>query len=930
MSMKQVRAQFLAVGAIAVTLLAAGCGGGGSDAPPPPVAGPPPPPASVTISGKAVDGALQGAIACYDSNNNNACDAGEPASGTSDAAGNFSLSVLASVAGQHRVIVNVPATAIDADTGQAVGTAFTMVAPASGTSGAQNAFVSPLTTLVARQMDTTAQARADAAAFVQSQLGLAVSPLADFTAASTPANTTAANAARLVIKTQNQAATAVAPAIGQTDLSGGMVPRADVDKAVARVVAGALPVIGASAADPALAGLTGTALQTALNTAATTVVASTGLTVASVVVAIGIARLPPDTTAGTPELGAALAALQYTDANNWFMRANQATALDNTPDANGLRRFYDVRTRMQPYAHQPTVGVAESFAQGNSKDRAGDLHWNGTAWIACTLGMRNTQTQRDAQGRSIYNACDGRFRGVTTRATLDIAGQSMATVVTDRIVPVVGPNTYTGGGGGNGWSLNTAALGTASFPAGSQLFAQTDIGTESAAQYDARALNQAAVFSQAVADGGDARTGTVACQNAGTAVATVSLGELAARSPGRACIFNAQTNADGTSINPSEAWGLSTVSMGDVPNYFATLPAGTGNYYSNAGRMRVAFTGAGNATTYYLCHVRRIDNSTRNCTAIGAGTYTIAQLGDARVMSFNNLPAAIQRLTFTRLFVERGGRVYFGFKIPVGIETVNVRLNLVAANAMLSQLGMPPIRPADAPQALTGAKAANAALLNGLWGMHAADGSTALLRFGANGRYLHAQAPTADASGRPGLELGWADFDLAATNQAGLLLEIDSNNQFGLSHLLPNDRITSITASAITSSDGTVISRFADSGTGLVGVWSTDPSNWNAATFAFFPNGRVLSIHPYAGDCATARQGPPGVEHAPYSFNAGNGALAIGPRTVDSSGCTGLWDIGAAAGAIFNSTVTIAADGRSAVFTLPEGGTMTLYRVAVQ
>ena len=302
-------------------------------------------------------------------------------------------------------------------------------------------------------------------------------------------------------------------------------------------------------------------------------------------------------------------------------------------------------------------------------------------------------------------------------------------------------------------------------------------------------------------------------------------------------------------------------------------------------------------------------------------------------MTFNGLPAQAQALGSTRVFVERDGQVYCGFKIREGTVSTSVRLNLPAANAMLRQLGMPPIQPADAPQALTGAKAANAALLNGLWGVHAADGSTALLRFGANGRYLKAQAPTANASGRPGLELGWADFDLAAADQTGLLLEIDSNNQFGLSHPLPNDRITSITASAITLSDGTVISRFADSGTGLVGVWSTDPSNWNATTFAFFPNGLVLSIHPYAestGACATARQGPPGVEHAPYSLNASNGALAIGPRTVDSSGCTGLWDIGDAAGAVFNSTVTMAVDGRSAVFTLSEGGMVTLYRVAVQ
>ena len=72
---------------IATTTLLAACGGGGSDAPPPPPP-PPPPPASNIISGKAVDGALQGARACYDLNDNGVCDSGtDPASAATDTGG---------------------------------------------------------------------------------------------------------------------------------------------------------------------------------------------------------------------------------------------------------------------------------------------------------------------------------------------------------------------------------------------------------------------------------------------------------------------------------------------------------------------------------------------------------------------------------------------------------------------------------------------------------------------------------------------------------------------------------------------------------------------------------------------------------------------------------------------------------------------------
>ena len=250
---------------------------------------------------------------------------------------------------------------------------------------------------------------------------------------------------------------------------------------------------------------------------------------------------------------------------------------------------------------------------------------------------------------------------------------------------------------------------------------------------------------------------------------------------------------------------------------------------------------------------------------------------------------------------------------------------------VFGQLGMPVITPTDAPQALTGAKATNAALLRGVWAFDDAGGM-GLLRFDASGRFVSAITDAATATTRPGVELGW--FEVDANGQGSRLLELDTDGQEGFSHRLANATF-GVGASVLSAnSGGETINRFPDTGSGIVGVWSTSLTDVAAPSFAFFPSGRMVSTLPFAeaeGACATARLGPPGVEAAPYTFNPATGALAVGPRTLDTSGCTGLWDAAVdPAGAIFNSTVTIAADGRSAVFTLPEGGTVTLYRVAVQ
>lgn len=897
----------------ATASLLAACGGDSSPPPPPP----PPPPSGFSITGRAVDGPLQGATACLDTNDNGACDATEPTSGATTADGAFTISVAsAAQAGAHRVIVNVPATAVDADTGTAVGTAFTLVAPASGTSGSQSVFVSPLTTLVQQQMELSGQTRTQAAAYIQQQAGLAVSPLADFTANTNADNTRAANVAKLVLKTTIQQAAEVAGAVGQTDVSGAPITQAELDRAVTAQVIGALPVIGAAAADPAVAGLTGSAREVALGNSAAQVVAGTGFTPAQARFVIGVPKIPqPAATA--PAAGANMPSLQYVDGSNWFFRYNGSTAADNTPDANGLLRYYSVRTRMAPYAFLPTEGVAESYGRTPNPE----LHWSGTEWTTCSITDRSSSTQRDALGRASYDFCRNHEKGVSQRASVDISGQPMAQVWTDRIlVEQAKTNNPTA------WQLSAAGLsllGTASFPAGSQLSYQTNTITETAITYNTSTTNQVGVFSAGAAAGGDARTGSPECASAAPSSPAITLEGMVGGYPGRPCIFGQQTNdANGLSLDPNETWGLSTLSMGTLATNVAR-PAGTGTYYTTNRLLRVSFPSTGN-TVYWSCLQRTVGNTARNCTQIGSGTYSVSAVGDARVMTFNNLPASAQAMSTTRVFVERGGQIYFGFKNRVGRLDTTVRLNLVAANALLGQLQMPAIQPADAPQPLTGSKASNAALVHGVWGLVDANGA-AVIRFGPGGQYLMAQASPPDSAGRSGLERGHVDFDLAATHQVGLSLEVDSNNQWGFSHPLPNDRIVSISDTAI-DAGGTVINRLQDDPNGIVGMWALgSATDFKVTHFVFFANGKALSIHPAEtqGPCATSRQGPPGVEWSDYSFNAATGLLTFSNRSIDTSGCTGIWDAtDPAAPSSVSLTITLAADRQT--FTVD--GT-TAYRI---
>ena len=901
-------------------------------------------PANAQITGLAVDGPLQGAIACYDTNDNGACDSGEPTAAATTADGRFALSVPLAQAGRHRVVVDVPATAVDADTAAPVGVAFRMAAPATGSGADHSVFVSPLSTLVQAHMDHTGATLAAATDLVQSQAGLALSPLADFSTAAAGGSTSgqrhAALVARLVQQMLLMQHSDLAAVVGLPDRSGSLITAADLLREVQQSVIGSLPAVAAVAASTEMAGASGPALQAGVLAAARSLASQAGLSAALVRGGGTAVRLEAPPVA---ELTANLSALRFTDVNNWYMRTLESSADDNVPDAQNELRYRDVRRQSAPTALNAN-GVVSAWANSSSPTRAGDLHWNGSQWAACPLLNVGLAKVRDAQGRSAYNYCDNTELGTSVRRLVDISGKALVDVVRDQI------RTFPGGSSGvsfaNWGAADLGLYGTATFPVGSLLIYTANTPTTTAPAYDVQTTNVVRAFNAAVAAGGDARVNpSLACNDpaqtaAAAQVDVATLEDLVARNPGKPCTFFVGGGTPDFSLDPNEWWGNSSVNLGDLSNT-RTLPANTGNHYNTTASVRVSFAPTGSRVTFYNCYRRASDGSPRNCTRIGIGSRSIQTLGDARVMSFTIAPALAQRLSYSRVFIERGGKVYYGYKNPVGRTDTDVRLNLPAANAVLQQLGLPLIRPVTTPGTATGARATTLATLKGAWGGSSADGITAtVFRFGDNGRFFLAEATPFQATLREqtGAELGWLDHD-PVTHQVAVLLETDSTLTSGASS---NDgTVVTVDAASITTNDGSVFPRLATSATDLTGMWAIDSATDLAVPhLIFFGNGRLLFIsHRADADClggTAPGECPPGGEFSSYTFDALTGSMRAFALQYDTNGCGGMFDSCPTAQANGNANTE-----RTLVFTLQpgnqtltfvdSGGTPhTAYRVAPQ
>jgi len=167
LSKRKLMNAFLAM-SIATLFSACGGGGGGTGGG-----------AGFTFGGKVVDGYLQGAIVFLDRNRNGIYDAGvDSLPSTTDANGNYTLTGITSAeVALYPIVVEVPAGAIDQDTGQPIPFPYSMKAPPGAP------VINPMTTLVQTEMDnnptlTSAQAQAR----VMQKVGLPANSVLDLTA----------------------------------------------------------------------------------------------------------------------------------------------------------------------------------------------------------------------------------------------------------------------------------------------------------------------------------------------------------------------------------------------------------------------------------------------------------------------------------------------------------------------------------------------------------------------------------------------------------------------------------------------------------------------------------------------------------------------------------------------------------------------------
>ncbi|MDE2454453.1 MAG: hypothetical protein KGL43_12745 [Burkholderiales bacterium] len=680
--------------AAAGLLALAGCGGGGSGSS-----------ATTSVATKVIDGALQGATVCMDLNNNGVCDAGEP-SATTAADGSATLKVPNADVGKYPIIASVGTNATDAVYGP-VSTPYTLSAPAD-----QTGVISPLTTLVQQMVASSGVSTVAADSAIQTATGLSGSVLADYTQASTAAasgGASPAEVARLLVLYVQQQSTALASAVGTTATDGSTITQADLATAIQQTILQQLPtLVGALDAAVQSAGTSpsASALDGALASQATTLVQNSTLSPAALQATVAlnnqISSGSPSTAGSfTPAPWSQLVALNYSDAGNYFMRSLTGSLAQDTPDANNNIGFVDRR-------QSANTGHVATWSFGSSPTSSADLHWNGSAWVATSPpNFASTSSLRNAQGFSSYNYGDGFETGSSVRTSIDISGKTLASVYQQ-----VRDAGYT-----NISIADATVLGTtATFPSGSQLFYQiTTPLTEAYAYYPGGAYNPAgwsnavAIYSSAVSGGGIAASQPAGQQCNSSETATrghlaTTLDAMIAAETGTPCIFGqgSFTYAGATYTSPAsnEWWSNSTVSLGTLGSAPVDSGATAPGYFSGNTLLRVAFSGTGaNAVTYYACQQRFTDGSVRNCTAIGSGSYSITTLGDGRVMSFSNLPAQAAPLSYNRVFVERGGAVYYGFQNKPLVAN-SARFNTVAATALLAQLGLTADDP-SVPMALT-------------------------------------------------------------------------------------------------------------------------------------------------------------------------------------------------------------------------------------
>ena len=655
----------LATSGLASAILA-GCGGDGNDT----TATETPLAETVTINSTVVDGAIQNALVCLDLNSNGACDTGEPSART-DADGKSALVVAKADAGKYPIVAIVGTDAVDKDNGP-VNVPFTLKAPADA-----SAVVSPLTTLVQAHIEASQLSTAEAEAAVKDQLGLSGSLFADFTKASDEAGKFAATVARLVVITKQ---TQVKDTEGATATGGAALTPAQIEAAVNTRLLQLLPSILQAASDPAVQTASDAAAkEAALLAAAQALAAEAGLSKDNLAAVVQTNTQPVTADSADNGAGAVLRWFSFTDLNNYMLRAFRSSAAMAVVDTNGMRHFDEYRER----AVNGVVSVWNPDPEDNGAAwLRNQVYWTGSEWFDCPTTFVHDATPWNAAGESESLYCKA-FKSKSKRTARDIGGTKMLDLVKEiRAYPLYdSAGSYAGWGPDPANDTVVAALGDKSFPAGSRLYYQSGIPLVNPDAYGTAAADIAKVFPASIANGdASACAGVTAANSASFQTDAATLDELIARAPGVPCSYSANA---GTGAR-NESWGTSSIGIGDLRVAAFTVPS---SYYKdNLLRIRAAF-GANNTVTYLSCLARASDNSPRNCNAIGNGSYSIDVVGDARVLRLANVPASAANLGYSRIMVERGGKVHYGQREKL-TPTHQLRMNGAGADALLAALGL--------------------------------------------------------------------------------------------------------------------------------------------------------------------------------------------------------------------------------------------------
>lgn len=612
----------LTLSLLTVAVLAA-CGSGNDE------------PAMATISGVVADGALQGATVCYDLNDNLGCDTGEPVSAATDADGKYTLNVAEAESGRHALVANVPASAIDKDTGAAIGAALTLKSPATGHTGTHTVFVSALTSAVVDIAQDSGKPVDDAVAQVKASLNLAVSPLADFTGSN--GNADAALAARaltaVVIETTKLAA-AGGLSSAQTAALLKTASTSQLDL-LADTLANSS---GANAAAKAAEAVT--AVHGALNLSAATVMA----------VAEQLSK--PAGTADAAGPFVSLRRFAYTDANHYSYTV--FTGDSSQTDASGEYLASEVRKTQAAGADVPF--------------NRNQLYWTGSDWQACALQWQvisriKPGTATTPQTSSYCAASRSENKVVWD----DVAGKTLREVVAQfRAYPLadgVGAHTDPVSGLPVNWGPAPDLLpADAVFPAGSKASSRS-------ARVDIGGVDRIELTNKSSVRWPDGvyRQATTLEQYGGM--------------PG---------NLLDAAVLPGNA---NTVFVGDLA--LAVQPDATLEGFA---RYRAGFDIAAMKVRFYRCDLRKADQAAIHCATASDGTLAISTQGGLRLLRVaTGYPAALTaRLSQQRFWAEAGGTVFRGLR-DLERTRYDQRLNGVAWAALRTALAIPAHTDAVAP-----------------------------------------------------------------------------------------------------------------------------------------------------------------------------------------------------------------------------------------